>query len=126
MLLSLDVLAEDDAAIRRLVSGFLEGLGYQVLTVPDGVAAMEVAHSWHGEIHLLLTDFIMPVLGGRELAEKLKSADPGLKVIFISGYAGHAAVDQDLQLGDLYFLQKPFSMELLSTTVRNVLDGATP
>jgi two-component system, cell cycle sensor histidine kinase and response regulator CckA len=115
--------AEDDASIRRLVSGFLEGLGYRVLTVADGVAAANLAQSWQGEIHLLLTDFIMPLLGGRELAEKLKAGDPRLKVIFISGYAGHAVDQKDLHLGDVYFLHKPFSMELLATSVRNVLDG---
>ena len=118
------LLAEDYPAIRRLVSGFLESLGYRVLTVPDGAAAMTLAQSWPGEIQLLLTDFIMPVVGGRELAEKLKGADPGLKVIFISGYAGHAVAEKDLQLGEMYFLQKPFSMESLATAARNVLDGA--
>jgi PAS domain S-box-containing protein len=115
--------AEDDAAIRRLVTHSLEGLGYRVLAVPDGIAALAAAKEWRGEIHLLLSDFVMPSLGGRELAARLRNADPLLKVVFISGYAGHSVTEKELQLGDVWFLQKPFSLDLLARTVRGVLDG---
>jgi PAS domain S-box-containing protein len=115
--------AEDDAAIRRLVTHSLEGLGYRVLAVPDGIAALAAAKEWRGEIHLLLSDFVMPSLGGRELAARLRNADPLLKVVFISGYAGHSVTEKELQLGDVWFLQKPFSLDLLARTVRSVLDG---
>jgi len=115
--------AEDDAAIRRLVASYLEGLGYKVLTASDGVQALRLAQSTPGDIQLLLTDFIMPIVGGRELAARLKSLDPGLKVVFISGYAGHSVSENDLQSTDGYFLQKPFSMDLLARTVRGALDA---
>jgi PAS domain S-box-containing protein len=115
--------AEDDAAIRRLVTGYLEGLGYRVLSAEDGVAALKLANSWKGEIHLLLTDFVMPTVGGRELAVRLREADPGLKVVFISGYAGHSVTERDLNSADGHFLQKPFSMDALARIVRGALDG---
>jgi PAS domain S-box-containing protein len=114
--------AEDDAAVRRLVAGYLENLGYRVLTAQDGVEAMKVAQSSR-EIRLLLTDFVMPTVGGRELAARLKSADPGLKVVFISGYAGQSASETDLEPAEGHFLQKPFSMDTLAKTVRGALDA---
>jgi signal transduction histidine kinase/ActR/RegA family two-component response regulator len=114
--------AEDDAAIRRLVAGYLENLGYRVLTARDGLEAMKVAQSSPRQIQLLLTDFIMPVVGGRELAARLKSADPGLRVVFISGYAGNSGSETDLEPAEGYFLQKPFSMDTLAKTVRGALD----
>jgi CheY-like chemotaxis protein len=114
--------AEDDPAIRKLVTHSLEGLGYRVLAVPDGVAALTAANEWPGEIHLLLSDFIMPSLGGRELAARLRNHDPGLKILFISGYAGNAVTDKELQLSEVSFLQKPFSLDVLARTIRAILD----
>ena len=116
--------AEDDPAVRGLLAPFLESLGYQILTVPDGEAAIRISESYFGEIHLLLSDLIMPKVGGRELAAKLKGADrPDLKVLFISGYAGHTVAAEGLSLNGASFLQKPFSMDLLANTVRGALDG---
>jgi len=116
--------AEDDRAIRTLVSRVLEKLGYRVLAAPDGAAGIELAHTYPGEIHLLLTDIIMPSVGGRELAARLKSEKPELKVVFISGYAGHQF--SELETGSVCFLQKPVPMDVLANTVRGVLDGYLP
>jgi PAS domain S-box-containing protein len=113
--------AEDDSAIRILVSRTLEVLGYRVLSAPDGLAALELAARHEGEIDMLLTDVIMPSLGGHELAERLKSALPGLKVAFVSGYAGDELALR--KLGQARFLQKPFTLESLARMVRGVLDG---
>jgi DNA-binding NtrC family response regulator len=118
--------AEDDEAIRQFVADALNSLGYHVLSAPDGVAAMSVAQSHPGPIHMLLTDLVMPMVGGRELAQRLKGADPNLKVVFVSGYAGHALAEKELELPSVCFLQKPFSMESLANTVRGVLDGLLP
>jgi PAS domain S-box-containing protein len=118
--------AEDDEAIRQFVADALNSLGYHVLSAPDGVAAMSVAQSHPGPIHMLLTDLVMPMVGGRELAQRLKGADPDLKVVFVSGYAGHALAEKELELPSVCFLQKPFSMESLANTVRGVLDGLLP
>jgi DNA-binding NtrC family response regulator len=86
----------------------------------DGLA---VARAHPDAIHLLLSDFVMPKLGGRELAGELKKLAPQVKVIFLSGYAGHAVSAKDLDLPDARFLPKPLSLEVLANTVRTVLDA---
>jgi CheY-like chemotaxis protein len=116
--------AEDDTAIRKLVVHSLRSLGYHVLSAPDGVDAIGMAETYDGPIHLLLSDLVMPTVGGRELAATLRRTSPGLKVLFISGYAGNSAAVKELDLPGVYFLQKPFSMETLARTVRGVLDGS--
>jgi two-component system, cell cycle sensor histidine kinase and response regulator CckA len=118
--------AEDDRPIRLLISRVLERLGYRVLSAPDGAAGIEMARAHPGEIHLLLSDLVMPVVGGHELAAKLKEEKPELKVVFISGYAGHQVSSSDLQVGGVCFLQKPVSMDKLANTIRGVLDGQLP
>src|SRR5262249_38133335 len=120
------LVAEDDPAIRKLVVCALESLGYRVLSAADGVAAMSVAQSCSGGIDILLSDLVMPALGGRELAATLQTMVPDLKVIFISGYAGHTVAWKKLELDGACFLQKPFSMESLAHTIRRVLDGSLP
>jgi CheY-like chemotaxis protein len=117
------LLAEDERWVRKLVAAYLRDLGYQVLTASDGAEALEVARLHSGAIDLLLTDLVMPRVDGRELAEALRQADPRLRVIFVSGYAGHGVAGQDLDLPGACFLPKPFSMQVLARTVREVLDG---
>lgn len=118
------LIAEDDAPIRLLASGLLKKLGYEVLTAPDGRAALEVVESRSRPIHLLLTDVVMPGIGGPELATRLKAASPELNVVFMSGYAAHVLSGDELQRLGACFVQKPFSMEMLARTVRRVLDAA--
>jgi len=117
------LLAEDEDALRSLVTGYLTRLGYRVLEAPDGLAALEAARNHSGGIHLLLTDLVMPKAGGRMLAEEMLKDDPELKVIFMSGYAGHEVSREDLDLPFGHFVAKPVSMESLARTVRTVLDG---
>jgi len=117
------LLAEDEDSVRTLVATYLQELGYHVLEACDGKAAMGVAQSYRGPIHLLLSDFVMPKLGGRELGAALKKSLPHLKMIFMSGYAGREAGAQDLELPNAHFLGKPISMALLAKTVREVLDS---
>jgi DNA-binding NtrC family response regulator len=116
------LLAEDEAGVRELIGGYLQDLGYHVLTAANGTAGIAVARSCSRIIHLLLSDFVMPKLGGRELAGELRKMDPRMKVIFLSGYAGHAVSANDLDLPDARFLPKPISMEVLAKTIREVLD----
>jgi signal transduction histidine kinase/ActR/RegA family two-component response regulator len=116
------LLAEDDSAIRRMLTPFLAGLGYRVLAAQDGVEALEVARGWSGEIHLLLTDVVMPGLGGPDLAVQLRAANrPGLRVLFISGYAGNAPGGAADPMAGTALLQKPFSMDRLAGAVREAL-----
>jgi two-component system, cell cycle sensor histidine kinase and response regulator CckA len=116
------LLAEDESEVRKLISSYLRDLGYHVLTAPDGVAGISLAHTYSETIHLLLSDLVMPRLGGPELAGELKKMMPQLKVIFLSGYAGRAVSESGLDLPGARFLAKPLSMELLAKTVRGVLD----
>jgi len=117
------LLAEDEASVRKLISAQLGLLGYRVISAFDGANAIQVAREHPGNIDLLLTDLVMPKLGGKDLAEELRKTLPGLKAVFISGYAGHAASPTDLDLPATYFLQKPFSIQQLAKMIREVLDG---
>ncbi|HTI99963.1 MAG TPA: response regulator [Dongiaceae bacterium] len=117
------LVVEDDPAVRLLVVNLLQRCGYTVLLAATGVAALEVWAKHKAQVQLLLTDMIMPDgMTGRELALRLKQEQPGLKVIYTSGYSaeivgkGHALFDGN------DFLQKPFSPLLLAQTVRTCLD----
>jgi PAS domain S-box-containing protein len=119
------LLAEDETEVRELVREALRRGGYAVLEARDGAEALRLAENYGGAIHLLITDVVMPNLGGHELATRLASSRPGLKVIYMSGYsefiaAGHGGVSPFA-----YFLQKPFALELLGRKVREVLDEAS-
>jgi two-component system cell cycle sensor histidine kinase/response regulator CckA len=115
--------AEDEESIRKLTSSYLDGLGYRVLTATDGVEAWQIAKDHEGKIDLLLTDAVMPRLGGPELAESLRAAFPELKVIIVSGYAGDYYGRDTLAESRMVFLQKPFSsMQFLAKKIREVLD----
>jgi two-component system cell cycle sensor histidine kinase/response regulator CckA len=116
------LLAEDESAVRELIGAYLQGLGYHVITACNGADGIAMAREYANTIHLLLSDFVMPKLGGRELAGELRKLTPQVKVIFLSGYAGHAVTAKDLELPDARFLPKPLSLELLAKTVREVLD----
>jgi len=119
------LLAEDEEGVRQLVADFLRSLGYHVLTASDGATAKQAARSHPCAIDLLISDMVMPKGGGRDLVEELKKTTPHLRVILVSGYAGHDVVGKDLEFLGAHFLQKPFPMQLLAQTVRSVLDRAT-
>ncbi len=119
------LLAEDERWVRNLLAAHLKDLGYQVLMASDGSEALEVARGHPGGIDLLLSDLVMPRVDGRELARELRKTDPRLHVIFVSGYAGEGLAGKDFNLPGAAFLPKPFSMQLLARTIREVLDGVT-
>jgi two-component system, cell cycle sensor histidine kinase and response regulator CckA len=121
------LLAEDEESIRKFAASFLTSLGYRVLSAADGVEAIELAKAHQDKIDLLVTDVIMPRLGGRELAEDLRRALPKLKILFISGYAGDDAVHQALTQLNAKLLPKPFpSMPAFAKTIRDILDQPGP
>jgi PAS domain S-box-containing protein len=117
------LLAEDEANLRYLARQFLEKQGYTVLEAADGSAAMQIAMSHQGTIHLLLTDVIMPGMNGRELAQRISEIRPQTKTLYMSGYTenviGH---DGTLDAG-VRLLQKPFTLRELKSKVRDVLDS---
>ena len=114
---------EDESPIRDGIVAYLEDSGFIMLEAKDGQAGLDLATSTGIEqIHLLVTDVIMPIMGGKDLAEHLKATKPDLKILFVSGYPGNAIVRQGiLELGDAY-MQKPFPPDVLARKVREVLD----
>ncbi len=115
------LLAEDEAAVRRLSKTLLEKMGYQVLAAEDAQEALDIAQGYEGEIHLLLTDVVMPGMQGPELAEQLKRTRPGIRVLFVSGYTDPSIfAGLDLSEGRS-FLQKPFTLKVLESKVRQLL-----
>jgi PAS domain S-box-containing protein len=118
------LLVEDEDPVRALAREVLEKNGYRVLEAQDATAALAL-RSTTGDIDLLVTDMVMPGPSGRELAERLTEMQPGLRVLFISGYTGDG-ISRSGQLGPgTSFLQKPFTPDTLVRKVREVL-GSTP
>jgi|GEM_PF-983571 len=117
------LLAEDDTAVRRLIRRTLESRGYQVLVAESGTEALEVARRHAEGIDLLVTDVIMPGLGGADLAEELRAADQTLRVLFVSGYADDMLGRQGVPSDRDAFLAKPFTPGTLARKVREVLDA---
>ncbi|MBL8937415.1 MAG: AAA family ATPase [Archangium sp.] len=115
------LLVEDDATVCALARTVLTRLGYDVLTAADGVDALEVFGKTPEPIDLLVTDTVMPRMGGPELARRLRVLSPRLKLLFLSGYAAQSPGDQaTFELG--VFLQKPFTPDALARATRQALD----
>ena len=103
------LLAEDEAAVRALVKRVLIRAGYLVLEAADGREAAQVWREHSAEIDLILTDLIMPELGGRTLIAQLLVERPSLRFLFMSGYTGDGCDHRDLESGGSNFLEKPFA-----------------
>jgi PAS domain S-box-containing protein len=116
------LLVEDEESLRAMTQELLEERGYSVLTAANGVEALRVARVHPGEIHLLITDVIMPGIGGRDLAAQLARERPDTKVLYMSGYTDDAIVHHGVLSADLSFLQKPFTSERLARKVREALE----
>jgi CheY-like chemotaxis protein len=114
------LLVEDNDAVRRMAREGLQRAGFEVLEAANGEAALRLAASDLDRISLLLTDVIMPVMGGKELAARLRARRPGLKVVFTSGYANDTTIGGAAHAAAA-FLQKPFSPSQLASLVRDVL-----
>ena len=117
------LLVEDEDALRQVGKEYLESCGYQVLEARNGSEALEVAEKYVGPIHILVTDVVMPKLGGRDLARRLVPMRPDMKVVYVSGYTEDAIVDNGILDIGVVFLQKPYSLSELSNHVRCILDG---
>jgi signal transduction histidine kinase/CheY-like chemotaxis protein len=116
------LLVEDETGLRELVRECLEGSGYRVLEARQAGHALEIAEDYAGPIHLLVTDVVMPGMSGRELAERLALPQPGMKVLYMSGYTDDAVVLHGVLAEEMAFLQKPFTINALARKVRALLD----
>ena len=117
------LLVEDEPSVRDLANRLLKQRGYTVLEAANGEEALHFVQENIGErIHLLLTDVVLPQIGGKELADKLRIFRPDLKVLYTSGYTDYAIVHHGVLDPGAHFLQKPFSLKTLSRKVREVLD----
>jgi PAS domain S-box-containing protein len=116
------LIAEDESAVLGIIRLALRSQGYTVLEASGGAQALRVAQAHSGPIHLLVTDVVMPELGGRELAERLSALRPGLKILYLSGYTDDAVVRHGVREAQTAFLQKPFTPGKLAAKIREVLD----
>jgi two-component system, cell cycle sensor histidine kinase and response regulator CckA len=116
------LLVEDEAAVRGLTQLALQTHGYTVLEASNGKEALNVCAQHQGPIHLVMTDVVMPDMGGRQVAERLKADKPEIKVLFLSGYTDDAVVRHGILQSEVAFIQKPFSPVALANKVREVLD----
>jgi two-component system cell cycle sensor histidine kinase/response regulator CckA len=117
------LVVEDEEALRMVAKRSLEEAGYRVLTASDGEEAMLVSAQHPGEIHLLLTDAVMPRMSGKMVAKNLLETRPELKVLCMSGYAEDVVAHQGVLEAGIYFLSKPFTSATLARKVRRVLEG---
>ena len=117
------MVVEDDPSVRDLVRLMLEGCGYRILAAPDADSAARLCGEHPGGVDLLLTDVVMPDVGGRVLAERLTALFPGLRVLFMSGYSDEAVFRHGIIRPDTAFIEKPFSQAGLARKVREVLDA---
>jgi PAS domain S-box-containing protein len=117
------LLAEDEPGVRKLAERILREAGYRLLVAEDGAAALEVARAYRGEIHLLVSDVVMPRLGGIELAAALLAERPGLRVLMMSGYPQRQAAESAVVLADVPFLPKPFLASDLRAAAARALNA---
>jgi len=116
------LLVEDEKGVRAMIRHFLKQEGYTVLEASNSQEAFLHADQHKDAIHLLVTDLVMPGMNGRELAERMKSSRPDMKVLFVSGYTGEAIARFGVLDKGVNYLEKPFTAEGLASKIRGVLD----
>lgn len=118
------LLVEDEVSVRAIASEILNQKGYSIIEMEDGLQALEfVQKNQNTKIHLLLTDVIMPNMGGKDLADRIKEVFPDIKVLFMSGYTDESIVHHGVLEKGIQFIQKPFSAMKLASKIREVLDS---
>jgi len=117
------LLVEDEDMVRTLTRQMLEECGYRVIEAGSGVEALSTIEKQDCEIDLVMTDVVMPQMGGRELSEKLAAKCPQMRVLFTSGYTDDEIIRHDVIKEEINFIQKPFTFEALAHKVRESLDS---
>jgi CheY-like chemotaxis protein len=117
------LVAEDDLSVRRVATDVLAACGYELLVADNAAHAIELARAHPSPIHLLLTDVVMPRMGGRLLAERSRQLRPSMRVLFMSGYTADVIQRHGVLAEGTWFLQKPILPTALAARVRDVLDA---
>ncbi len=115
------LLVEDEESILKFSRALLENLGYTVLSAESPAQAVKLAGEYKGEIHLLMTDVVMPDMSGRDLRDMINSIRPGIKCLFMSGYTADIIANNGVLAKGVNFLEKPFTVEALSVKLRKAL-----
>jgi two-component system, cell cycle sensor histidine kinase and response regulator CckA len=120
-------IVDDEPEVRAIARDMLKAKGYTTLDTGDPTLALRIARTESRPIHLLLTDVVMPLMNGRELAEQMLTVRPAMKILYMSGYSTETIEDYGIRLapGEPFVL-KPFTMERLVSAVRTVLDYRSP
>jgi CheY-like chemotaxis protein len=119
------LLAEDESMIRELIATFLTNLGFTVIEAENGKDSLEKARELGVEnVDLLITDLVMPVMGGLELAAELRKTQPDLRVLFISGYTDDVVILGNQAKSNSAFLKKPFNFDTLRSRIEALLAPA--
>jgi DNA-binding response OmpR family regulator len=116
------MVVDDEPTLRQLAQRSLEQAGYKVLSAVNGVDALEKIAAYEGRIDLVVTDIVMPIMGGRELVEQLSARGVTARVLFMSGYTDDEVMRRGLLEPGCKFLPKPFSLNVFIGKVREVLD----
>lgn len=117
------LVVEDNDEVRNLACEILESQGYQMLNARNGIEALKVSERHGDQIHLMITDVVMPWMGGRELQKRLRAQRPDVKIIYMSGHTDQAIVHHVGLNSETAFLHKPFSVEAIKQKVRELLDA---
>jgi DNA-binding NtrC family response regulator len=117
------LVVEDEPSVRAVVRETLEASGYRILEALDVADAIRICEVYAKRIHLVLTDVVMPKMGGRRLAARAQLIRPEMKVLYMSGYTDEAIVHHGVLDASVNFIQKPFSTAGLTRKIRDVLDS---
>jgi CheY-like chemotaxis protein len=120
------LVVEDEEALRQVAKRIFARNGYHVITAANGPDAIEIVRAYQGDIHLLVTDVVMPHMLGKEVAEQIRAIKPDIEVLFMSGYARRVLTTQGMLGPDVALVEKPFSEAELMGIAAQVLNGHFP
>jgi len=115
------LVVEDRNDLLQLIKGGLEDFGYKVMIASDPDQALLLSENYNEEIHLLITDVIMPIMSGKQLSDEIVKKRPGIKTLFMSGYTKDVLAPHGVLNKGIHFLQKPFTFDELGNKVRYLL-----